>query len=41
MVWEGVAVGRVNEKKTSEETREGIYAGIKEMFAGFPFRAGQ
>jgi len=41
MVWEGVAVGRVNEKKTSEETRKGIYAGIKEMFAGFPFRAGQ
>ena len=41
MVWEGVAVGRVNEKKTSDETREGIYAGITEMFAGYPFRAGQ
>lgn len=41
MVWEGVAVGRVNEKKTSEETRAGIYAGITEMFAGYPFRAGQ
>lgn len=41
MVWEGVAVGRVNENKTSDETREGIYAGITEMFAGYPFRAGQ
>jgi len=26
MVWEGVAVGRVNEKKTNEETRTNIYA---------------
>jgi len=41
MVWEGVAVGRVNEKRTNEETRANIHAGIKEMFAGFPFRAGQ
>jgi hypothetical protein len=41
MVWEGVAVGRVSEKKTGEETRTNIYAGIAEMFAGFPFRAGQ
>ena len=41
MVWEGVAVGRINEKKTSEERREGIYLGIQEMFAGYPFRAGQ
>lgn len=41
MVWEGVAVGRVNEKKTSEERRANIYAGIQEMFAGYPFRAGQ
>ncbi len=41
MVWEGVAVGRVNEKKTNEETRTNIYAGIQEMFAGYPFRAGQ
>ena len=41
MVWEGVAVGRVNEKKTSEETRTNINAGIQEMFAGYPFRAGQ
>lgn len=41
MVWEGVAVGRVNEKKTSEERRQAIYNGIKEMFAGYPFRAGQ
>ena len=41
MVWEGVAVGRVNEKRTNEETRTNIYAGIEEMFAGYPFRAGQ
>ena len=41
MVWEGVAVGRVSEKKTSDETRANINAGIQEMFAGYPFRAGQ
>lgn len=41
MVWEGVAVGRVNEIKTKEERRELIYSGIREMFAGYPFRAGQ
>ena len=41
MVWEGVAVGRVNDKKTSEETRTNINAGIQEMFSGYPFRAGQ
>ena len=41
MVWEGVAVGRVNEKRTNDETRTNIYAGIQEMFAGYPFRAGQ
>lgn len=41
MVWEGVAVGRVNEKRTNEETRKNIYKGIQEMFSGYPFRAGQ
>ena len=41
MVWEGVAVGRVNQKKTGEERRTAIYEGVKEMFAGYPFRAGQ
>jgi len=41
MVWEGVAVGRVKENKTNEETRKNIHAGIQEMFAGYPFRAGQ
>ena len=41
MVWEGVAVGRINEKRTSDETRTNIYAGIQEMFSGYPFRAGQ
>jgi hypothetical protein len=41
MVWEGVAVGRVNEKKSSDERRESIYTGIRDMFAAYPFRAGQ
>ena len=41
MAWEGVAVGRVNEKRTNEEMRTNINNGIKEMFAGYPFRAGQ
>ena len=41
MVWEGVAVGRVNEKRTNEEMRTNNNNGIKEMFAGYPFRAGQ
>jgi len=41
MVWEGVAVGRLKENKTNDETRENIYSGIKEMFAAYPFRAGQ
>jgi hypothetical protein len=39
MVWEGVAVGRIQENKTNEETRANIYSGIQEMFAGYPFRA--
>lgn len=41
MVWEGVAVGRINEKTTNDERRANIYAGIQEMFAAYPFRAGQ
>ena len=41
MVWEGVAVGRVKENTTNEQTRTNIFAGIQEMFAGYPFRAGQ
>jgi hypothetical protein len=41
MVWEGIAIGRVNEKKSNDERRAAIHAGIKEMFAGYPFRAGQ
>ena len=41
MVWEGVAVGRIDEKTTNEERRANIYAGIRDMFAGYPFRAGQ
>jgi len=41
MVWEGVAVGRVKENTTNEEKRTNIQAGIQEMFAGYPFRAGE
>lgn len=41
MVWEGVAMGRVDESKSSQKRRQGIYDGIVEMFAGYPFRAGQ
>ncbi len=41
MVWEGVAVGRVNEKNTGDQVRANIYSAIEEMFAGYPFRAPQ
>jgi len=40
MVWEGVAVGRVNDKSTNEDKRVAIYAGIEGMFAAYPFHAG-
>ena len=39
MVWEGIAVGRIDEDKTNEEKRANIHAGITEMFANYPFRA--
>lgn len=41
MVWEGVAAGRLKKKNTNEKMRANINAGIQEMFAGYPFRAGQ
>ena len=41
MIWEGVAIGRINEKRKSGELREDIRVGIAEMFANYPFRAGQ
>ena len=41
MVWEGIAIGRVDEKKKSGELRENIMTGVAEMFAAYPFRAGQ
>lgn len=41
MVWEGVAIGRVDEKESNPELREDIRTGIAEMFEGYPFRAGQ
>ena len=39
MVWEGVAIGRVDEDKTNEEVRASINSGVAEMFANYPFRA--
>ena len=41
MVWEGIAVGRVNEDRSNEEVRQAINAGVLEMFSTYPFRAGQ
>ena len=41
MVWEGIAIGRVDDKKKSGELRENIMTGVAEMFAAYPFRAGQ
>jgi hypothetical protein len=41
MVWEGIAIGRVNEKKRNENLRQDIMDGVAEMFANYPFRAGQ
>ena len=41
MIWEGVAIGRVNEKESNTELRADIQAGVAEMFENYPFRAGQ
>ena len=41
MVWEGIAIGRVNEKEKTGELRQDIMTGVAEMFEGYPFRAGQ
>lgn len=41
MVWEGVAIGRVDEKKKNENLRQDIMDGVADMFADYPFRAGQ
>jgi hypothetical protein len=41
MVWEGIAVGRVNEDRSNEEVRQAINSGVTEMFASYPFRAGR
>ena len=41
MLWEGIAIGRIDEKQSSAKLREDIKAGIAEMFANYPFRAGQ
>jgi len=39
MLWEGVAIGRVNDK--NDNLREDVMNGVAEMFKGYPFRAGQ
>ena len=42
MIWEGIAIGRVNERETNTELRADINSGVKEMFtSGYPFRASQ
>ncbi len=41
MVWEGIAVGRVDEDRSNAEVREAINSGVMEMFSTYPFRAGQ
>lgn len=41
MIWEGIAIGRVNEKEKNDELRNDIHTGVAEMFEGYPFRAGQ
>ena len=39
MLWEGVAIGRVKDK--NDNLRQDIMDGVAEMFADYPFRAGQ
>lgn len=39
LVWEGVAVGRVT-KKTQEDRQAAIRAAVAEIFAKYPFKAG-
>ena len=41
MIWEGVAIGRVNEKDSTERLRADIQSGVAEMFKGYPFSAGE
>jgi len=41
MIWEGDAIGRVNEKDSNDRLRADIQSGVTEMFKGYPFRAGE
>ena len=41
MVWEGIAIGRVDEKGKNDELRSDIMTGVAAMFENYPFRAGQ
>ncbi len=39
MVWEGVAIGRVDGSRSNDELRTAIDQGVADMFANYPFRA--
>lgn len=41
MVWEGVAIGRIDDEQKNDKLRQDIMDGIAEMFTNYPFRAGQ
>jgi hypothetical protein len=41
MVWEGVGIGRVTGDKTNEQVRDNINSAVAQMFADYPFRAGE
>lgn len=41
MVWEGVAIGRVNPKLTNAELRQRIDSGVTQMWATYPFKPAQ
>ncbi len=40
LVWEGVAIGRMDQDLTNAELRQRIDEGVTKMFEGYPFRAG-
>jgi hypothetical protein len=40
LVWEGVAVGRVNPERADEKRKAAIEAAVAEIFQRYPFRAG-
>lgn len=40
MIYEGVAIGRLKENRTSEQIRQAINDAVGKMFEGYPARAG-